>query len=59
MSCYITFCTYAGCQFKDCERHLTNIEKQTNRTVSIADFRGTCRRYIGLLIDGLSEEGPT
>ena len=52
----ITYCTYAGCPFKDCERHLTRLEKQTNRTVSIADFRGTCRLYIGLLIDEVREE---
>lgn len=52
----ITFCIYAGCPFKDCESHLTHLEKQTNRTVSISDFRGTCRRYIGLLVDELSEE---
>lgn len=50
----ITYCAYAGCPIKDCDRHLTNIVGKGPFT--FADFAGTCRRYIGELVEELSED---
>lgn len=55
----ITYCCNSECPFKDCERHLNKIDQQTHRTVSISNFDGVCRRYIGWLVDEVRKEEPT
>lgn len=49
----ITYCTNSRCRFRDCERHLTHLEKARKAgetTVSVANFAGTCRRYLGFVL---------
>ena len=51
----ITYCANQGCPFRKCEIHPAALRKtQENypgRTVSIADYSGTCREYIGWLAE--------
>lgn len=49
----ITYCINAECPFKDCERHL---RRAKSRFVSVANYDGVCRRYIGHLLNELNEE---
>ena len=48
----MTYCSYNDCPFKDCDRHLMQTLKflELKNGVSIADFSGTCRRYITYLV---------
>lgn len=49
----VTYCTNAVCRFRDCERHLTQLEKVKGcgaTSVSVANFAFTCRRYLGFLL---------
>ena len=50
----ITYCAYAGCPLKDCDRHLSHIVGKG--AFSYADFAPTCRRYIGYLVDTQSRQ---
>ena len=53
MSGDMTYCMNRDCPFKDCERHSDNLLKFAGDEtiyVSIADFGGTCRRYIEHLV---------
>ena len=45
----ITYCVTPECPFKDCERHCDNAPRGV--PVSIAHMAGTCRRYIGYLVE--------
>lgn len=45
----MTFCTNKDCPFKDCERHNKHL-KGVYGLVSVADFSGTCRRYISYVV---------
>lgn len=51
----ITYCTNAGCPFKTCDRHTAVLKKVQQQflgaTVSVADLSGTCREYIGWLVE--------
>lgn len=53
----ITYCSNGSCPFEDCERHLRQLQADaySNSYVSIANFSGTCRDYIG----HLAEEGTS
>lgn len=50
----ITYCTNQGCLFKGCEIHPVALRKlqrsHPGRMVSVADYSGTCREYIGWLV---------
>ena len=50
----ITYCMAPECPFKDCECHCENLRTQTG-VVSIAYRAGTCRRYIGWLVNQVKE----
>lgn len=52
-----TYCANGSCPFKDCDRHLCKAPKKKGMMVSIAALDGVCRRYIGYLVDKISEEG--
>lgn len=52
----MTFCANTTCPFKDCERHLVNGPKIG--MVSVAWLDGTCRRYIGWLVEGADNKEP-
>lgn len=50
----ITYCLNQNCPFKDCERHSSKINKACRDGkgyVSVADYTGSCRKYIGHLAD--------
>ena len=54
----VTYCAYKDCPFNDCESHLTHTKTFPIGTmISVADYRGACRRYIGYLVDKASKEG--
>lgn len=54
----ITYCTNVACPFNDCYKHPCKLEGEKDRLkfVSIADFSGVCRRYIGYLVNELMGE---
>ena len=53
----VTYCDNAGCPFKDCESHLIHTKKFPAGTmISLANYAGTCRQYIGWLVDKVSKE---
>lgn len=46
----ITYCANDACPFKDCDNHVSKATRFPSGTyVSVADFSGTCRRYISWL----------
>lgn len=50
----ITYCAYAGCPLKECERHLTRLDDRVGARAdgfTIADFAPVCRRYIAHVVD--------
>lgn len=50
----ITYCVNSDCPFKDCERHLSKIaeaQKEGKSYVSVANYDGVCREYIGYLVE--------
>lgn len=48
----ITYCTLLDCPFKDCEHYWEWLKSIPPRgKVSVANLYGTCRRYIGWLVD--------
>lgn len=52
----ITYCINNNCPFKKCERHPSKISKAAlhgTGYVSVANFDGVCRKYIGYLVDEL------
>lgn len=59
----ITYCSNAGCPFKECGRHPAVLQEvrrlHIGATVSVADLSGTCRDYIGWLAEraALEAEG--
>jgi hypothetical protein len=52
----ITYCINEQCPFKKCERHLSKVAKTQKQYVSVANFDGICRKYIGYLVH-LAEMG--
>lgn len=47
----ITFCDTADCPFTECMRHSENLKGKDKHTiVSMANFGGVCRKYIGWLV---------
>lgn len=54
----ITYCCYAECPFKDCERHLSKVtESGRAQAVWMADFAPTCRRYIAHVVEEVADNG--
>lgn len=54
----ITYCMNQGCPFKECERHPRTLKEvrrlHPGAMVSVTDFSGTCRDYIGWLAEKAS-----
>lgn len=50
----MTFCCNMNCPFRDCDRHLIHVPP-TAPYVSMANFDGTCHRYISNLVHELEE----
>ena len=52
----ITYCTSVACPSKECKIKLTNNEFEPGTILSMADFSGTCRYYIGWLVEEVEED---
>ena len=46
----ITYCSSIDCPSKECKIKVLNNKFETGDLISIADFSGTCRFYIGWLV---------
>ena len=53
----MTYCTYGGCPFEDCERHPINLNGKDG-IVSLADFAPVCRRYIAHVVEEVADDEP-
>lgn len=56
----ITFCAYAGCPLKDCERHLNRLndaDRPGKDGFTITYFAPTCRRYIEHVVEEVRKNG--
>lgn len=52
----ITYCVSSDCPSMDCKIKVTNNKFKPGEIVSMADFSGVCRYYIGWLIDEIEGE---
>ncbi len=53
----ITYCANESCPFSDCLRNLEQLRGENGSVIiSLADFGGVCRRYLGHLVGEISEE---
>lgn len=52
----ITYCTSVACPSKECKIKLSNNKFPPGTILSVADFSGQCRFYIGWLVDEAEEE---
>ena len=53
----LTYCTSTDCPSKECKIKLLNNKFQPGEIISMADFSGTCRFYIGWLVSEIEEGG--
>ena len=51
----ITYCTSTDCPSMECEIKVLNNKFLPGEVISMADFSGTCRFYIGWLLDKIGE----
>lgn len=51
----ITYCTSTDCPSEECKIKLLNNKFQSGEIISMADFSGTCRFYIGWLVSEIEE----
>lgn len=49
----ITFCSSTDCPSAECKIKLSNNKFEPHTIISIADFSGVCRFYIGWLLAGV------
>lgn len=52
----ITYCSSTDCPSKECRIKVLNNKFQPGEIISMADFSGVCRFYIGWLVDELEAE---
>lgn len=52
----ITYCTSIACPSKECRIKVVNNSFQPGEIISMADFSGTCRFYIGWMVDKIQRE---
>ena len=55
----ITYCSSADCPSKDCKIKIKNNKFQPGEIISMADFSGTCRYYIGWILKGIESGEET
>ena len=51
----ITYCSSTDCPSTDCKIKLCNNKFEVGDIISMADFSGVCRYYIGWLVDKIEE----
>lgn len=53
----LTYCDYAGCPMKNCERHIAQLEDRAwariDRFAVTDDFAPTCRDYMRCLVEAV------
>ncbi len=52
----ITYCSSTDCPSKECKIKVLNNKFEPGTIISMADFSGTCRFYIGWMLDQITEE---
>ena len=52
----ITYCSSADCPSKECKIRAQNQKFPPGTIISMADFSGTCRFYIGCILNQITEE---
>ena len=52
----ITFCASPDCPSKECEKKVLNNKFEDGELISVADFSGTCRFYIGWIANKVKEK---
>lgn len=46
-----TYCAYAGCPLKNCDRHLSQLKsKSKDEYISVCDFAPICRKYLAYVL---------
>lgn len=55
MSKDITYCYGYDCPSTECKIKMTNNTFEPHELVSIADFRGVCRFYVGWVVSEVKE----
>lgn len=53
----ITYCSSTDCPSKECVVKVLNNKFDPGDLISIADFSGTCRFYIGWLLNEIEKDG--
>ncbi len=51
----ITYCTSTDCPSEECKIKVLNNKFNPGEVISMADFSGVCRFYIGWLVDEIEE----
>lgn len=51
----ITYCAADDCPSKECRIKMTNNHFQAGDIISMADFSGVCRFYIGWILNEMEE----
>lgn len=51
----ITYCSAKECPSTECKIKLTNNHFEPHEIISMADFAGTCRFYIGWILSEMGE----
>ena len=52
----ITYCASTDCPSKECKIKILNNKFQPGDVISMADFSGVCRFYIGWIVSKLADE---
>lgn len=52
----ITFCSSVDCPSKECKIKVLNNKFEDGELISMADFSGTCRFYIGWIANKVKEK---
>lgn len=52
----ITYCSSVACPSEDCKIKLKNIDIPVGTIISMADFSGTCRFYIGWILSEIEDD---
>lgn len=53
----ITYCASKDCPSKECKIKIGNNHFEPHEVISMADFSGVCRFYIGWLVSEIEKEG--
>lgn len=52
----VTWCVSADCPSEDCRIHIRQCKAKPGELVSMADFSGQCRYYVGWVLEQIESE---